>query len=110
MNFLVLLEGSTLPIVLSFAMTNYNTGKKLYTMCKMANQDMWLNKYKLSSISRTNAKGTWYVFDVDEAGKTEEKDALIAEQLYDTFASRDLNFEVEDEQQPKAAANANEDF
>lgn len=111
MNFLVLLEGSTLPIVLSFAMTNYNTGKKLYTLCKMTGKDMWMNRYKLSSLSRTNKMGTWHVFEVDEAGKTEEREFVIAEQLYHAFASRgDLNFEVDDGAQPKAQASKDEDF
>jgi hypothetical protein len=109
MNFLVLLEGSTLPIVLSFAMTNYNTGKKLYTLCKMTGQDMWMNKYKLSSLSRTNSMGTWHVFDIDEAGKTNTDDIVIAEQLYNAFATRDLNFEVEGNA-PKAEAAEGEDF
>lgn len=110
MNFLVLLEGSTLPIVLSFAMTNYNTGKKLYTLCKMTNQDMWKGKYKLSSLSRTNQMGTWHVFEIDEAGKTEVKNVEIAEQLYHSFATRDLNFEVDSGAQPKAQASKDEDY
>jgi len=110
MNFLVLLEGHTLPIVLSFAMTNYNTGKKLYTLCKMTGQDMWMHKYKLSSLSRTNNMGSWYVFEVDEAGATDEKDIAVAEQLYNTFATRDLNFEVEGSSQNKVEAEEGEDF
>jgi hypothetical protein len=110
MNFLILMEGQMLPTVLSFAMTNYNTGKKLYTLCKMTGQDMWMHKYKLSSLSRTNNMGTWHVFEVDEAGKTGEREIAIAEQLYHSFATRDLNFEVEAGAQPKAEASKDEDY
>lgn len=109
MNFLVLLEGETLPIVLSFSMTNYQEGRKLYTMCKMANCDMWLRKYKLTTKIKKNNMGTWHVFDVSEAGKTNEGDAAIAEQLYTAFASRDLSFEVESGQSTQPA-DAKEEF
>jgi len=109
LNFLVLLEGSTLPIILSFAMTSFQAGRKLYTMAKMAGGDVWEKKYKLHSVSKTNNMGTFFVFDVTEAGDAGEEDKKIAEQLYNAFSTRDLNFEVEGTA-PKAAAGKNEDF
>ena len=109
MNFLVLMEGTTLPIVLSFSMTNYQEGRKLYTMCKMANCDMWLRKYRLASKQKKNNMGIWYVYDVSEAGTSSEEDAKVAENLYNTFSQRDLQFEVEADTQ-SAPASANEDF
>ena len=111
MNFLVLLEGQTLPIVLSFSMTNYQEGRKLYTMCKMAGCDIWLKKYKIASKSKTNNSGTWHVFDISEAGDTDPKDAKIAEELFTTFSERDLNFEVEGSSTAKQApADKDEDY
>jgi hypothetical protein len=109
MNFLVLIEGETLPIVLSFSMTNYQEGRKLYTMCKMANCDMWLKKYKLGAKLKQNNKGSWYVFDVSEAGNTDEENVKIAEALYNAFAQRDLNFEVE-QSQSSNVGEKNEEF
>ena len=109
MNFLVLLEGSTLPIVLSFSMTNYQEGRKLYTMCKMAGCDMWLKKYRLGTKAKTNNMGTWHVFDVSEAGDTDPKDAKIAESLFETFSNKDLNFEVEGAAKAPVAS-ADEDY
>ena len=109
MNFLVLLEKETLPIVLSFSMTNYQEGRKLYTMCKMANCDMWLKKYKLGAKTKQNQMGVWHVFDISEAGDTDIKDAKIAEALYTTFATSDLNFEVESTT-TTAKADKDEDF
>ena len=109
LNFLVLLEGSTLPIVLSFSMTNYQTGRELYTMAKMANCDMWLKKYKLSTKSKKNNMGTWFVFDISEAGDTKPEDVAVAQQLYEAFATRDLQFEVE-ESATTVQAGKNEDF
>ena len=109
LNFLILLEGQTLPIVLSFAMTSFQAGRKLYTMAKMSGGDIWNKKYKLHSMSKTNAMGTFFVFDVTEAGDSGEEDQKIAENLYNSFATRDLNFEV-DAGAPKAAAGKDEDF
>jgi len=109
MNFLVLLEGATLPLVLSFSMTNYQEGRKLYTMGKMANCDMWLKRYELRSKPKTNNMGTWHVFDIAEAGDTGAVDVKIAEALYETFSTRDLNFEVESSS-PTATASKDEDF
>ena len=109
LNFLVLLEGETLPIVLSFAMTSYQAGRKLYTMCKMANRDMWGKKYRLGSIAKTNNKGTFHVFDVSEAGDTSDRDTEVAEILYESFSTRDLNFEVENTN-AKTSTPKDEDF
>lgn len=108
MNFLVLLEGTTMPIVLSFSMTNYQEGRKLYTMCKMANCDMWLKKYKLGTKAKTNNMGTWHVLDVSEAGDAPEDSLAISEKLYEAFSTRDLNFEVEGV--AKAPVDKNEEF
>jgi hypothetical protein len=109
LNFLVLLEGETLPIILSFAMTSFQAGRKLYTMCKMAGGDIWEKKYKLSALSKTNQMGTFFVFEVAEAGSTDDREKAIAEQLYNSFAERDLKFDMENEQ-TKAAPSKDEDY
>ena len=109
LNFLILLEGDTLPIVLSFAMTSYQAGRKLYTMAKMAGGDIWNKKYKLHAVSKSNQMGTFFVFDVTEAGDSEERERKIAEALYANFASRDLNFEVDTGSQTVEASEG-EDF
>jgi len=103
LNFLVLLEGSTLPIMLSFSMTSYQAGRKLLTMAKMTGKDIWANKYKLHSVNKTNQFGTFFIFDVKEAGITEAREQRICEQLYDTFSKRDLNFEVEGAQDKQSS-------
>jgi hypothetical protein len=109
MNFLVLLEGATLPIVLSFSLTNYQEGRKLYTMCKMANCDMWKKKYKIASKIKTNNMGTWHVYDVSEVGDSSAQDIATAEKLYEAFSTRDLKFEVEAASQD-ASAPKDEEF
>jgi len=109
LNFLVLLEGSTLPIVLSFAMTSYQAGRKLYTMAKMAGGDIWAKKYKLHSVQKTNNMGSFFVFDVTEAGSTSAEDKKVCESLYTAFSTRDLNFEV-DGGHTTVAEGKNEDF
>lgn len=109
LNFLVKLEGETMPIILSFAMTSFQAGRKLYTMCKMAGGDIWARKYRLLALSKTNQMGTFFVFDVTDGGNTKDEDKDICESLYNSFSTRDLNFEVEHTEN-KAAAGKDEDF
>jgi hypothetical protein len=53
--------------------------------------------------------GTFFTFDVMESGSTEDREKEIAEQLYNSFSSRDLKFDMEHEQ-TKAPANKDEDY
>lgn len=110
LNFLVLLEGTTLPIIVSFAMTSFQAGRKLYTMAKMAGGDVWDKKYKLHSVSKTNSMGTFFVFDVTEAGNANDEDKKTAEALYTAFSTRNLDFEVEGGSSTPAADPKGEDF
>ena len=71
---------------------------------------MWLKKYKLGTKAKTNNMGTWHVYDVSEAGDTDEADVKVAEALYSAFANKDLNFEVEGSSTAKASASADEDY
>jgi hypothetical protein len=41
MNFFGFFEGEQSPIILSFAKTNYNEGKRLYSLAKVTMQNMW---------------------------------------------------------------------
>lgn len=110
MNFLVILEGQTLPIVLSFSMTNYQEGRKLYTMCKMANCDMWMKKYKLGTKSKKNQMGTWFVFDVSEAGDANSNEIVIGEQIYNSFAKNEFKVDLDQGGGQKVAADKDEDY
>lgn len=110
LNFLILLEGNTLPTILSFSMTNYQTGRELYTMCKLANCDMWLKKYRLGTKLKKNNMGTWFVFDVMEAGDTAPREVQIAEHLYNAFAKQEFKFDDEQQSTQTVKADANEDF
>ena len=109
MNFLILLEEQTLPIVLSFSMTNYQEGRKLYTMCKMANCDIWLKRYKVGTKAKTNNMGTWHVFDISEAGDASKENAAMAEKLYHSFGKTQFNVDL-DATTTKVPADKDEDF
>jgi hypothetical protein len=110
MNFLILLEGQTLPIVLSFSMTNYQTGRELFTMCKMANCDMWLKKYCLRTKTKKNNMGTWFVFDVVEAGDTKSEDAKVAEMIYNSFAKTEFKVDLDQGGTQTVEADKDEDY
>ena len=91
-------------------MTNYQEGRKLYTMAKMADCDMWLRQYKLGSKGRQNQMGTWHIFDISEAGDSSPEDAAIAEKLYHSFGQKQFNVDLDATKDNKVAASSTEDF
>ena len=58
MNFLGFFEGNPMPVVLSFARTNYNEGKKLLSIAKSMRQSIWNFAYTLDSRLVTATSGT----------------------------------------------------
>jgi hypothetical protein len=98
LNFLCLVEGQEMPIVVSFSNTSYTAGRRLLTMAKMQGGDLFSRSYKLSAKPKTNNKGTFFVLEVGEGQLTTKEDYARAERLYNAFASRDIKFESENEQ------------
>lgn len=97
MNFFGFFEGEFAPIILSFAKTNYNEGKKLYSLAKVTMQNMWHNGYILTEKKMAKGGNEWYNVNVSPAGATSEEDRMLGFQLYQTFRSRpDLNFDMDD--------------
>lgn len=96
-NFLCLVDGSDLPIIVSFANTNYKTGRKWFTLTKMSSGHLYDSQYEVSSHSTTNNKGTFYVLDVKRMGPATEDQKKRAAALHAAFAGKDLNFEAESE-------------
>jgi len=94
-NFLCLVEGEDVPIVLSFSMTSYQAGRKLFTLTKMTPGPIYSCKYKLSAVSKTNNFGTFFVFDVTKEGPASEEDQAKASDLKKMFAGKELNFDSE---------------
>lgn len=86
-NFLGFFEGEYMPIILSFSKTNMQEGKKMYSMAKVARQNIWNFKYQLKSIERHKGGNDWFVIDPIGAGPTTEEDRAVAMELFNQFAA-----------------------
>lgn len=95
LNFLCLVEGQDMPMVLSCAMTNYKVGRDLLTMAFMSGKDCFAYSYALSSKKRTNNYGTFYTYSIKRAGPSKDDTREKAEQMYKMFVNHSLNFETE---------------
>lgn len=110
LNFLCLIEGGEMPIIVSFANTNYKTGRKWLTLTKMSSGRIWDSQYELSAHSQTNNKGTFYVFDVKRTGPSTAKQKQEAESFGNMFAGKDLNFEAEGASKPAETGEIGDEF
>ena len=107
-NFFGFFEGERMPIILSFAKTNYPEGKKLYSLAKVTMQNMFNHGYKLESKTMAKAGNEWYIIVVTPVGATNEEDRAFAVQLFKSFSGniQSLNYDVEDSVGSEAAAPA----
>ena len=97
LNYLCLIEGESVPIIVSFSSTSYTAGRRLLTMAQMHGGDLFSRTYVIKAKARTNNKGSFFVLDVEEGGLTKKADYERAEKLYNAFASKDLKFQEEQE-------------
>ena len=95
MNYLCILAGETMPIVVSFSVTSLTAGKQIFTVAKTYGGDLFSRKYKLSAKLKTNSRGSFYILDIKDGGKCDEADFTVAETLYNSFSKKDMNFEAE---------------
>jgi len=95
LNFLCLVEGEAIPMVVSFSNTSYTAGRRLLTMAKMNGGDLFSRAYKVSAKKRTNSKGTFFVLEVAEGGLATKETYAKAEELYNSFATKDIKFQEE---------------
>lgn len=97
-NFFGFFAGERMPIILSFAKTNYTEGKKLYSLAKVTMQNMWNYGYVLNEKLMAKNGNEWYIATAIPAGATGEEDRTFALELYKSFRNtiQDVNFDVED--------------
>lgn len=106
-NFFGFFAGEHMPIILSFAKTNYNEGKKLYSLAKVTMQNMWNYGYTLNEKLMAKNGNEWYIITTTPAGASNEEDRAFALELYKTFRStiQNINFDVEDTGAETSGAN-----
>ena len=110
LNFLCFVEGGDMPIIVSFANTNYKTGRKWLTLTKMSMGQIYDSQYKLTAHSQTNNKGTFYIFDVTRVGPATSEQKEKAASLGAMFAGKDLNFESESESAKPTTEGLGDEF
>lgn len=99
-NFFGFIAGERMPTILSFAKTNYNEGKKLYSLAKVTMQNMWNYGYTLSEKLMAKNGNEWFIVNTTPAGATSEEDRMFALDLYKSFRNSlaTMNFDMDDNQ------------
>lgn len=95
-NFFGFIQGERMPIILSFSKTNYNEGRKLYSLARVSMQNMWNHGYSLDAKLMAKGGNEWYNIVVAAAGVTSEEDRLFGMELYKTFRNSDLVYDMDD--------------
>lgn len=85
LNFLGFIEGTPMPVVLSFARTNYNEGKKLLSIAKSMRQSIWNYAYTLGSRLVTKDRNKWYILTTQMAGETTAEERALAYELFRSY-------------------------
>ena len=84
-NFFGFFAGERMPIILSFAKTNYNEGKKLYSLAKVSMQNMWNHGYELNEKVMAKNGNEWFIISATPNGVTGAEDREYALNLYKSF-------------------------
>lgn len=101
-NFFGFIEGEKLPLILSFAKTNYNEGKKMYSLAKVTMQNMWHNGYKLQEKTQAKNGNEWFIIDVAAAGPVSEEDRNYGAELYASFREASFIYDMDESTSSKA--------
>jgi hypothetical protein len=96
-DFLVMLLPSTELAVLSFKDSGIKVAKQLNTLISMRNAACFAGNYALSSSKDQNAKGTFAVYQVKNAGWVTKDIYEKAEATFEKFRDKELKVERTDE-------------
>lgn len=105
-NFFGFFAGERMPIILSFAKTSYNEGKKLYSLAKVTMQNMWNYGYALNEKLQAKGGNEWFICVPTPAGATEESDREFGLSLYKMYRNSIQNFEYDMEENTSASTAA----
>ena len=98
-NFLGFFEDEYTPIILSFSKTNMAEGKKMYSMAKVARQNIWNFGYKLGTKEKAKNNNRWWIIDPVAAGATSDEVRKIGMELFTQFAGTmsTLNYDMSEQ-------------
>ena len=109
-NFFGFFAGERMPIILSFAKTSYNEGKKLYSLAKVTMQNMWNYGYALNEKLQAKGGNEWFICVPTPAGATEESDREFGLSLYKMYRNslQNMEYDMEDNTSASTAAPSTE--
>ena len=96
LNFLGFFEGNPMPVVLSFARTNYNEGKKMLSIARSMRTAAWNYAYTLESKKVTKDKNVWFIIVPKMAGPTDPGTAALGLELFKAYETFVVNADYED--------------
>ena len=108
LNFLGFFEGNPMPVVISFAKTNYNEGKKMLSIAKSMRSNIWDYGYKFAGKKVAKDRNTWYIITAALAGETSAEDRILARQLFGAYENTIVNSNYEDTESSSSAATYSE--
>lgn len=103
LNFLGFMEGEPMPVVLSFAKTNYNEGKKLLSIAKSLRTSAWNYKYILESRKISKDKNVWYILTTRIGGETSPEDRIMGNAMYGAYETLIRTVDYEESGAPRDA-------
>ena len=97
-NFFGFFAGERMPIILSFAKTNYNEGKKLYSLAKVTMQNMWNYGYTLNEKLMAKGNNEWFIITTTPAGATSEEDREFGLNLFKAYRNslNEMAYDMDD--------------
>lgn len=96
LNFLGFFEGNPMPVVLSFARTNYNEGRKMLSIAKSMRCAIWNYAYSIDSRLVAKDRNKWYILVPTMAGPTSEEQRKLAFEFYNSIHTSSINADYED--------------
>lgn len=100
-------KDALLPCVLTFQRTSYGAGKALSTHFLQAasfNRPPAVSTFKLISKMDKNDQGTFFIYEVENAGLTSEADLAVCKRWYETITNSKVKVDEADMVEPKRKA------
>lgn len=95
-NFLGFFEDDFMPVVVSFAKTNYNEGKKMLSIAKSLRSNIWDFSYSIVGKKVTKDNNVWYIMIPTLEEETSAMARTFAKQLHAEYLAREVMTNYED--------------
>lgn len=93
-NFAVIFEGDTSPVVLSFARTQYKGGQTLHTLESLRGR-RGPGLYKFGTREKSNEKGEWLIPHIQPVGDPPAELTELASILFDSMSGSEIKTNID---------------